>query len=193
MAQAEETAGRDHRVAHHHAGSGVYVPLGKHAGGCLPVSSTARDHQVAPHHASPSVHEPLSRHAGGCQPGSSTANVPDSQSHGAAANISKRSPLPSNLPEGHDASSLTALIDRECRSSGQDPGLCPAQPEEKAAWQLAAERELLVKGLRGFVEALLRGRKQQHDASVLRARHGFLRLAASLQVLQEQLLWQYDT
>ncbi|KAK9836645.1 hypothetical protein WJX74_005233 [Apatococcus lobatus] len=84
--------------------------------------------------------------------------------------------------------SLTAMLEQPCapwpRASSFEAGppsvtgrLMPPKSRKDAL----ADRELLAKGLRGLVEALLRGRQQQHDASVLLSRQSFLRLAGALQ------------
>ena len=148
--------------------------------------AAGRDKQMMRHQAGPGMHEPLRRLADDGQTIGSAVLVPGSQGISAAANHGGQSSLPSNLNVDGCPSSLTALLDQECGPLSQDPGSSSAGLKEKTPWQLAAERELLLKGLRGLVEALLRGRQQQHDASVLKARHGFLRLAGSLQVLVEQ-------
>ena len=93
-----------------------------------------------------------------------------------------------------DKISLTAMLGQVCvqwsGASSFEAGTPAGTGElsQHCIRQLRAEREqLLAKGLRGLVEAVLKGRQQRHDAAVFFTRQIFLRLAGALQVLQHIL------
>ncbi len=135
-------------------------------------------------HADHLAHELLSRHAGP-HAANNSRNAPSNPGDCAVKDMTKCFPSSSQPADiQHQPASLTALLDEESCSWVRDPaaGLSPAGLQEKPAWQLEAELQLLMAGLRGFVEMLLRSRQHQQDACVLRARYSFLHLAASLQV-----------
>ena len=120
-------------------------------------------------------------------------SLPDTSSADAAA-IAKLPPRDQSLQQ-QDRISLTAMLGQVCvQWSGASS--FEAGPSTEAGKELsqqcqqrlqAEQEQLLAKGLRGLVEAVLKGRQQQHDAAVFCTRQIFLRLAGSLQVRQHTL------